>query len=419
MPPLSKANQTTLRKRVDFVAKDDDAQVATGVVMVPDKVDLQGDFAREDLIREWAQQFENFLEADEGDGGIMHAAWPSDWMTLERNEVLDEAEEIGGETVEPGAWVQSWAYNDDELWELVADGILGGHSIGAIDVSWSSPIYPEEMPDDVARAEGYPDEQPVWELLGGLIREVSSVDIPAVPDAQILATKGGAAKRLGDHLGNRDAFLGEAMERGHSEEDAERMWSVLHRAIDVEGAGDPGKQSAFERLGKAVRDVLTLRSDTTEERPDSKAAAADQGDPVDGDEQSGKDAAGGDTPADDGGSKSADDDTMTNDDEPPEWAKQIQEQIDEQSKRIDEALDEDATGKDADNDPFDDAPEWAKSLKEDVDKQGERIDEISKQTGTTETQQLGGTEKNGEGDGLSDRQKFFIPDSKQPAARGR
>ena len=417
MPPLSKANQSTIRKRVDYIEKDEDAQVAAGVVMVPDKVDLQGDFAREDLIREWATQFENFLEADEGDGGIMHAAWPSEWMALERNEVLDEAEEIGGETVDAGAWVQAWQYKDDELWELVSDGVLAGHSIGAIDVTWSGAMYPDEVPDDVDRAEDYPDDQPVWELQGGLIREVSSVDIPAVPDAEILATKGAAAKRLGDHLGNRDAFLEEAMERGHSEEDAERMWGVLHRAIDVEGAGEPGKQSAFERLGKAVRDVLTLRSDASAEgRPDAKAAG--RADVDDTEEQDDKNAAGGDTPADDdGGSKSADDtNTMsddTNDDpfgDAPEWAKELRDGQEENSKRIDEALEEKDVDPD-DDDPFDDAPEWAKRLKENQDKNAERIDQISKQTGATESQQLGGTEKGSDENG--DKNSGFTLDPRK------
>jgi len=280
---------------------------------------------------------------------------------------------------------------------LIDDDILEGYSIGAIQVDWDGPYEQDEI-ENVDTSE-LPEGELVWELTDGLIREVSAVDIPAVPDAQILATKRAAQKRLGDHLGNRDAFLEEAMERGHSEEDAERMWSVLHRAIDVEGAGEPGKNSAFERLGKAVRDVLTLRSDASSEgRPDAKAAARDTAD----DAQTDKDAAGGDTPADDdGGSKSADDSDMgdTNDTEPPEWAKELQEQIDEQNKRIDEALESDGDGTNADagDDPFEDAPEWAQELKEDVDKQGERIDEISKQTGATESQQLGGTEKGADG----------------------
>jgi hypothetical protein len=399
VPPLSKANQSTIRKRVDYIAKDEDEQIAAGVVMVPDKVDLQGDFIREDLLREWATQFENFLEAGEADGGIMHAAWPSDWMELERNEVLDEAEEIGGETVEAGAWIQAWKYNDDELWSLISDGVVGGHSIGAVDVTWSNPMYPDEVPEDIDRAEDYGDEQPVWELQAGLVREVSSVDYPAVPDAQILATKGAAAKRLGDHLGNRDDFIAEAMERGHTEDEAERMWDVLHRAIDVEGAGDPGKNSALTRLGKAVRDVLRLRDDPSASgRPDAKAAGRDTVD----DEQGDKDAAGGDTPADDGGSKSADDsDTMSNDnddpfDDAPQWAKELRDGQEENSKRIDEALEEKDVDPD-DEEPFGDAPEWAKELKENQDKNAERIDAISKQTGTTESQQLGGTEKGASG----------------------
>jgi len=403
---MNKANQSTLDKRVEYTEKDDESQTAAGVVMVPDKVDLQGDFAREDLIREWATQFENFLEAGEGDGGIMHAAWPSEWMTLERNEVLDEAEELGGETVEAGAWVQEWKYNDDELWSLVSDGVFSGHSIGATNVTWSPAMAQEELPDDVDVAADYPADQPVWQIQAGLMREVSAVDMPAVPDAEILtaAAKAGAAKRLGDHLGSRDGFIQEAMERGHPEEDAERMWSVLHRATDVEGAGDPGKRSALERLGKAVRDVIAPRSTAAAEPSGGKTASAGT------DGQANKDDTGGDTPDDDGGSTAADS-TMgddTNDNEPPEWAKELQEQLDEQNKRIDEALENDAP--DDDGDPFDDAPEWAKSLKEDVDKQGERIDEISKQTGATESQQLGGTEK---GNGSDEKNSGFTLDPRK------
>jgi hypothetical protein len=177
------------------------------------------------------------------------------------------------------------------------------------------------------------------------------------------------------------------------------MWDVLHRAIDVEGAGDPGKNSALTRLGKAVRDVLRLRDDPSASgRPDAKAAGRDTVD----DEQGDKDAAGGDTPADDGGSKSADDsDTMSNDnddpfDDAPQWAKELRDGQEENSKRIDEALEEKDVDPD-DEEPFGDAPEWAKELKENQDKNAERIDAISKQTGTTESQQLGGTEKGASG----------------------
>ncbi|MFC6973641.1 XkdF-like putative serine protease domain-containing protein [Halomicroarcula sp. GCM10025709] len=294
-------------KRVDYVAKDEDAQTATGVVMVPWTVDHHGDWERPETIEAFAAQFDAFIDAEQADGGILHSVWPSDWMTLERNEVLAEAEEIGGETVPEGAWVQSWGYHDDELWGLVEDDILGGHSIGAVSVDWSfSGEDPEDLPDEV----DVPDEVDAveyYELTDGIIQEVSAVDFPAVPDAQILtASKARAAaaeKRFAEHVGNPNGFIEEALERGHSEEAAQRMWDVVDRAINVDGAGEPGAKSKgrLTRAATTVLSALTGSDDgSTSEPPDASTA---------------KDATGGETP-DDGGTAAADD--MSNkDDEPP------------------------------------------------------------------------------------------------------
>ena len=254
MPPVNKAGGDAFRKEVAFVDKDEEEQRAAGIVMVPDKVDLQQDFVREDTIEAFADEFAALYDSGSADGGIMHAAWPSDWMSLERNEVLDEAEEIGGQTVEAGAWVQEWEVADAGTWELVKDGVYGGYSIGAKAVEWDGPYIAgeDDAVEDVAVPDQLPDDAMVWELTDGVIREVSAVDIPAVPDAEILETK-----RLGDHLGDRDAFIEEAIERGHSEDDAERMWDNLTRALEEEGAGDPGKQSMFAKAGKAFLSALT------------------------------------------------------------------------------------------------------------------------------------------------------------------
>jgi hypothetical protein len=262
MPPVAKAGGTQFRKDVAFAeTKDSDEYEleATGIVMVPDKADLQNDFAREDTIRSFAEQFETFVEADQAGGGIMHAVWPDGWMALERNEVLDEAEEINGETVDAGAWVQRWGIDNAELAALIDDNIFEGYSIGAIQVDWDGPFEPDEV-DDVDTSE-IPDDELVWELIEGIIREVSTVDIPAVPDAQILEAKADAEKRLAEHIGNPDAFLEEAMERGHSEEEAQRMWDLLNEAMEADGAGEPGKQSALSRAGKAFLSALTPGSD--------------------------------------------------------------------------------------------------------------------------------------------------------------
>jgi len=256
MPPVTKAGGQEFRKDVEFVQKeDDDEQVAAGIVMVPDRADLQNDFAREETIRSFADQFEAFVDAGEAGGGIMHAVFPDDWMDLERNEVLDEPEEIGGQEVAAGAWVQEWAINHDDLWELILSDVISGYSIGAIQVAWNGPFEQGEL-DDVDVPEELGDEL-VWELVEGIIREVSAVDIPAVPDAQILDTKAAATeKRLGDYLGDPNGFVEEAMERGHSEEDAEYLWDVLNEAAEAEGAAEPGKDSSLTEAAKSFISTL-------------------------------------------------------------------------------------------------------------------------------------------------------------------
>jgi len=327
-------------KRVDYIAKDEESQVATGVVMVPNTVDHQGDFERPDTIDAFANQFGAFMDADQADGGIIHAVWPSEWMSLERNEILTEAEEIGATTVDAGSWVQSWEYNDDDLWGLVEDDILGGHSIGAKAVEWDFVgEEPEDLPDDVT----VPDEVDVseyWELTDGIVQEVSAVDFPAVPDAQILtASKARAAtaeKRFADHVGNPEGFIEEAMERGHSEEAAERMWSVVDRAINVEGSGSPGTKATLTDAAAAFLNKLIGADDghtaTSPEGPGS-------------DRQTAKNAPEGDT-SETGGTDAADDtDTDMSDDNPDDGggdkslAEQNAEQITELTQAVEDLTD--------------------------------------------------------------------------------
>ncbi|WP_238709294.1 XkdF-like putative serine protease domain-containing protein [Natronorubrum halophilum] len=262
---MSKADKSTIRKDVDFVAKDDEEQIATGIVMVPYAVDLQGDWERPETIQQFAEQFGNFEGVGEAGNGVMHAVFPDEHATLERNEVLEEATEIGGTEAPAGAWIQEWRFEDEELWELVADGILEGYSIGAVNVHWDGPMEQDDLPDEVSVPDRIDEDDLVWELVDGIIREVSAVDIPAVPDAMILETKSEADKRLADHLGNRDGFLEEAQQRGHSETEAERLWEYLNRAVDIEGAGDPGEKtdSVLARAGKAALSVLTGSDDDT------------------------------------------------------------------------------------------------------------------------------------------------------------
>jgi hypothetical protein len=107
-----------------------------------------------------------------------------------------------------------------------------------------------------------------------------------------------------------------------------------------------------------------------------------------------------DNSGDDGGDPFAD---------APEWAKALKEQQEQNSSRIDDALDKSGdTDDDGDDDgdkAFEDAPEWAKALKEEQEKNAEQIETISKQTGAS--QQVDGMEKTGEDGDLSEDSTEF------------
>lgn len=246
-------------KHVEFKATDDERQIATGIVMVADKADLQGDYSRESTIREFSEGFMAGVSSGESSGGVMHSVWPDDHMTLVENSVLADEETIAGETFQAGAWKQSWRFDDSELWTLVRDGIFGGYSIGATDVEWSEAVAQEDLPEDVSVATDYPNDEPVWELQSGDVTEVSAVDIPAVPDAQILATKGFDETKFMDLLGDKEQFVSEMQSRGHDIGDAERLWNYLRRAADESADIDETDEDAglFRRVGRAAVKAVT------------------------------------------------------------------------------------------------------------------------------------------------------------------
>jgi len=433
MPPVTKAGGSAFRKDVEFVAKDDDEQIAAGIVMVPDKADLQNDFVREDTIREFADQFEAFVEAGEAGGGVMHAVWPDDWMTLERNEVLDESTEIGGTEAPAGAWIQEWRINHEELWDLVLDDILAGYSIGAIQVEWDGPFEQDDV-ENVAMPADLDEDALVWELVSGIIREVSAVDIPAVPDAQILETKADTEKRLGDYLGDPDGFVEEAMERGHSEAEAERLWDLLNDAVEADGSDEPGKQSMLHRAGKAFLSALGADDDASDNPEDGYKTAPTANNPQQGVAGAAKEGRTlsqanrhslyatidasldilQDAGVDHGMTRFTDrDDTAfdLSDHAARDWPDPDQDEDDsaggEESAGTDGPPFESAAGGDTpddtttmsnDNtdDPWDDAPEWAKDLRDTQEEHSKQIDEIASEKAGSD----GGEEKDAWEDAL-------------------
>lgn len=393
-------DDATKHTRLNVVSKDDGEQVVTGVVMVPHEVDRQGDFETPETVASFSQQFESLYENDDADGGIMHAAWPSEWMTLEANGIVgsdfEDADRLPNDVAD-GAWAQSWRVHDDGLWQLIQDDVMGGFSIGARDVSWEGPMEQSDLPEGVGVPEEYPEDAPVYELVDGVIREVSAVDTPAVPDAVIHAKD--ADKSLEEFLGDRDSFLEAVQDRGHSEEDAEAMWDVMSRATEVEGAKSPGKTSLYERIGRAAAKALPgvtggsggddatgaesqTQQDTDKEgRTLSRANRESAMAAID---------ANLDLLEDAGMSHG-----MTRFTDREEYAFDLSEHTarswpdsgtsddaDDNDSGTNEAMTEDTESDDTDKadstdgDPFEDAPAWAKSLKDTVDENTEQLTEL-------------------------------------------
>lgn len=446
-------------KHVEFKATDDDRQIASGVVMVPDKADLHGDYSRESTIREFSEGFMSGMSSGEAAGGVMHAVWPEEHVTLVENSVLDGEETIGGETYQAGTWRQSWRFDDAELWTLVRDGVLSGYSIGATDVEWSDAVPQEDRPDDVSVAADYPDDEPVRELQKGDIVEVSAVDIPAVPDAEIFSTKTHTETKFAELLGDKGEFVDEMQARGHPVGDAERLWNYLQRAADESVDIDESEEDAglFRRVGRAAVKAFTggesknsepervATDGGTETEKESRtlsqanrermmaahdalesALASDvdfesnrfSDNPTtdfDVADYSGKAVSGsgdGEQKSDESAESDrgdGDKQSMSNDDDPladaPEWAKAMQENIEENSTAVealaekmgtDKGDDEDESEKDADKDAADEPPEWAEKLSDEIEKNSERLDRVAKDAAGSDQVQGGAADDDDE-----------------------
>ena len=264
-------------KRVAFEKTDDDEQIAYGAVLVPDRLDHQGDFLRSETIADLRESFDERVESGDAYPGVMHAVFPTDDVELVEDRQLDSEEDLGGKTLPAGTWVQGWKFTDDALWELVSDGVLGGNSIGG---TAKGALYePGEMPDDVEIPDPVQadlddaglsrDDIFAREITSGRIMEVSSVDYPAVPDATHEEHKSlaKASMALTENVVAARLYL-EA--RGHDADDARRLAEYLNDKQASAAAG--GKESgliarARSLLGKSVSEKRSRESETADSDP--------------------------------------------------------------------------------------------------------------------------------------------------------
>jgi len=256
-------------KTVAFKAVDEENRTATGAVLVPNEVDRQQDFLRPAGVES--------MFAEDPDDGVMHAAFPDGAAELVRNEIVDEPIELNGEEYPAGTWVATRRYVDDDLWQLVEDGVLTGFSIGG-EVDRVREYAAADVPDDVTFPTGADETGEMFEvteIVEGSVDEVSDVDIPAVPRATYreLSKLG---KSITEEVSDEEEFVEVMRERGHDEADARELWAYLqtHKAVDERAESRTG-QGNSKMTEDTDDDGAEPKSSETPTEEAAKANAAD------------------------------------------------------------------------------------------------------------------------------------------------
>jgi len=108
----------------------DDRQIVTGPVLIPNKVDGQGDVMGEEAIEQTAYDF--LASYNEGTRlGVQHQMFPPTLKLLE-SWVLKADWTIADRTFAQGTWFLTTKVLDKELWKKIRSGEVTGYSIGGL-----------------------------------------------------------------------------------------------------------------------------------------------------------------------------------------------------------------------------------------------------------------------------------------------
>lgn len=233
-PPIEFEESMKFEKHVEIAKADAGRRVVTGVVMIPNEVDTQGDFERPETIESLSEGFMERLAAGDAQSGVMHAAFPDrNVLSHVENRVLTTPEKIGDEEYPAGTWLVGKKVRDDSLWQLIETGTLTGFSIGGT-VHEVETHAVDGLPDDVAiddelaeAAEG----AEVNEITKASIHEISIVDTPAVQRATIQTAKADDLSKASDALTESVDVATEYLveQRGHDPDNARELAAFLNR----------------------------------------------------------------------------------------------------------------------------------------------------------------------------------------------
>ena len=114
------------RKVHAFVKVDDEKRIVTGPVLVPNVLDLQGDFEFQEDIEKAAH---GFLE-NRGDIGRQHEIFDGIGIPVESHLTREPIKNSAGKTLPVGTWVMSVKITHEPTWQAVKRGEVTGFSIG-------------------------------------------------------------------------------------------------------------------------------------------------------------------------------------------------------------------------------------------------------------------------------------------------
>jgi len=102
-------------------------RIVTGIVLEPERVDLQGDIYDADTIEESAH---NFLK-DVRQMGVMHKQMKNNLHVVE-SYIAPVDFDMGGIPIKQGTWLLSAKVADDKIWDAIKNNEISGFSIGAV-----------------------------------------------------------------------------------------------------------------------------------------------------------------------------------------------------------------------------------------------------------------------------------------------
>lgn len=158
-----------------FIIKNDEKRIVNGPVLIPNEADSDNDVVTEEQIENVAHSFvEQYGNID-----LMHSL--NNVGRLVESYILPMDYEVDKDTVVPkGSWMLGVRVTDDESWQAVKDGKLGGFSIMAMQ---KTAMKSSEKKDSSKRVT-LSDLGEDW-----IVNAVSLVDEPAVPKAKWIAIK--------------------------------------------------------------------------------------------------------------------------------------------------------------------------------------------------------------------------------------